>query len=44
METYEAPTFEVIGSVLELTLANGTGNTLDATFPRGTPKSALTFS
>jgi len=41
MEKYEAPTFEVLGSVRELTLGNQKGNATDAAFPPHTPKLGL---
>jgi hypothetical protein len=44
MEQYETPTFEVVGSVRELTLGNKHGNFTDATFPPHTPKGQITFS
>jgi hypothetical protein len=44
METYETPTFEELGSVRELTLANASGAHLDAGFPAHTPVGQLTFS
>jgi hypothetical protein len=44
MKTYEAPRFEVAGSVRELTLGGKSGGALDANFPAGTPFNSLTFS
>ena len=44
MEQYETPTFEVLGSVRDLTLGNKHGNSTDAAFPIHTPKNKLTFS
>lgn len=42
--TYAAPRLVRHGSVEALTRGNAAGNTLDATFPIGTPNSDLTFS
>ena len=43
-ETYEPPTISVIGTVEDVTQGNLDGNSLDATFPVGTPKRDLRFS
>ena len=43
-KAYDAPKVQEIGSVHELTLASDNGNSLDQTFPVGTPKGDLTFS
>ncbi len=37
MEAYEPPTFEVLGSVRELTLAGSMAGNLDDDYPAGTP-------
>jgi hypothetical protein len=44
MKQYEAPRVTTIGSVADLTQAQGAGERLDADFPAGTPKPDLTFS
>jgi hypothetical protein len=41
---YLAPKVTEVGSVVEKTLGESTGSTLDATFPTGTPSGDLTFS
>ena len=41
---YETPSINVIGTVEELTQGNLDGDSLDATFPVGTPKRNLRFS
>jgi hypothetical protein len=42
--TYEKPTVEDLGGLLELTAHNQEGNFTDANFPAGTPRGSLTFS
>ncbi|MDC7676454.1 lasso RiPP family leader peptide-containing protein [Asticcacaulis machinosus] len=41
---YEAPTVAKVGDFETTTQNTGTGGTLDATFPIGTPFADLTFS
>lgn len=41
---YETPQLHEISSVRELTLGTRDGESLDATFPVGTSRGALTFS
>lgn len=41
---FERPCVERLGTVTELTLANGSKNHLDASFPTNTPYGDLTFS
>jgi hypothetical protein len=41
---YEKPKIADYGDLKDLTAGTQTGNFLDATFPRGTPRGALTFS
>ncbi|WP_380165872.1 lasso RiPP family leader peptide-containing protein [Jannaschia sp. R86511] len=41
---YEAPSFEVVGTVRELTLGASSGSRLDQSFPSGTAFGDLTFS
>lgn len=41
---YGAPRLKVHGSLEALTKGTSSGNTLDATFPTGTPFGDLTFS
>lgn len=41
---YNKPQLTEVGSFEEVTLGNATGNSLDATFPAGTPFGQLTFS
>ena len=41
---YRAPHLTVHGSLEAITKGASTGNTLDATFPTGTPFGDLTFS
>ena len=43
-KTYQAPTLRAHGSIEKLTQGGSNGNSLDATFPSGTPFSELTFS
>jgi hypothetical protein len=43
-QNYVKPEIVDHGSLSELTAALGTGTHLDAAFPAGTPKTALTFS
>jgi hypothetical protein len=43
MREYEAPSFEVVGTVRELTLGGSDGDFLDATFPTNTPRGDLTY-
>jgi hypothetical protein len=43
-QNYVKPEIVDHGSLSELTAALGTGTALDAAFPAGTPKTALTFS
>lgn len=43
-DTYEAPSVTVLGTLEQFTQANQGGNTLDATFPAGTPLNQLTTS
>ena len=42
--TYEAPRLIAHGSLEKLTKGGSNGTLLDASFPRGTPFSDLTFS
>jgi hypothetical protein len=41
---YEAPSITELGTVADLTAANGLQNHIDADFPEGTPFGDLTFS
>jgi hypothetical protein len=41
---YAAPEIRLRGDIREITRANVFGGSLDASFPGGTPGSALTFS
>jgi len=43
-QPYKAPKISDVGTVVERTLAQGSGSQLDATFPTGTPFGDLTFS
>jgi hypothetical protein len=43
-ESYVKPTVEDLGDLVALTAAQQNGDALDRDFPRGTPKSSLTFS
>ena len=43
-KTYARPTLRAHGKLETLTQGQSTGSSLDADFPRGTPKGDLTFS
>ncbi|TKA94277.1 lasso RiPP family leader peptide-containing protein [Cereibacter changlensis] len=42
--SYEAPKLNVHGSLEDMTQGSSVGNSLDASFPVGTPRGDLTFS
>ena len=42
--SYEAPKLTVHGSLEDMTQGSSVGNSLDASFPAGTPKGNITFS
>jgi hypothetical protein len=41
---YEAPAITELGTIVEMTRAQGPGNLTDAAFPVGTPRDDVTFS
>jgi len=41
---YQAPKVSDVGTVVDRTLGQSTGNALDAAFPANTPANQLTFS
>ena len=41
---YQAPKVSYVGTVVDRTLGQSTGNALDAAFPANTPANQLTFS
>lgn len=43
-QQYTSPEMTVLGTVADLTEANGNGGALDQSFPNNTPRSQLTFS
>ena len=43
-KAYEVPKLALVGTLEQMTLATGSGNRLDASFPTTTPKGSLTFS